>query len=183
MKYETTPTESREWHYTDKAAWGDGDWQEEPDKVQWTDEETGLPCLVVRGPSGALCGYAGVPKSHPWFGKDYMECTLKTPCDERYCGHAPDCNLDAHGGITFADSCSPRKDNAELGICHVIPGDEKVWWFGFDCAHSGDVCPSHRTRDDWRAFEDYDSSYKPIGYVKAYATALAAQLASVEPTQ
>lgn len=55
----------------DKSAWGDGPWQAEPDKMQWQDERTGLPCLIVRGPMGALCGYVGVATTHPAYGLSY----------------------------------------------------------------------------------------------------------------
>jgi len=63
---------TREWHFREgKADWGDGPWVEEPDKMQWQDERTRLPCLIVRGPSGALCGYVGVSEGHPCFEKFY----------------------------------------------------------------------------------------------------------------
>jgi hypothetical protein len=35
-----------EYLFLDKSEWGAGPWQIEPDKVQWQDNETGLPCLV-----------------------------------------------------------------------------------------------------------------------------------------
>lgn len=60
--------ETIENHTYDKAGWGEGPWQSEPDKRQWQDEATGLPCLIVRGPVGALCGYVGVPLEHPAYG-------------------------------------------------------------------------------------------------------------------
>jgi hypothetical protein len=49
----------------DKSEWGDGPWQSEPDKKQWQDEATGLPCMILRGPSGSWCGYVGVHPYHP----------------------------------------------------------------------------------------------------------------------
>lgn len=36
-----------EYRTIDKTAWGDGPWLNEPDKKQWQDVETGLPCLAV----------------------------------------------------------------------------------------------------------------------------------------
>ena len=45
-----------EYRTIDKSQWGEGPWQDEPDKIQWQDEETGLPCLIVRGHMGFLCG-------------------------------------------------------------------------------------------------------------------------------
>lgn len=61
-----------EYHTADKSTWGEGPWQDEPDKVQWQDEETGYPCLIVRNPHmGFLCGYVGVPPGHPAHGLSY----------------------------------------------------------------------------------------------------------------
>lgn len=77
--------EALEYRTVDKSNWGNGPWQNEPDKCQWRDEATGLPCLIVRGPSGALCGYVGVSEGHPAFGKDYDSVAA-----------------DVHGGLTFA---------------------------------------------------------------------------------
>lgn len=63
--------EARSWNSVDKSAWGDGPWQSEPDKMQWQDEATGFACLIVRDPMGALCGYVGVPETHPAHGLSY----------------------------------------------------------------------------------------------------------------
>jgi hypothetical protein len=60
--------ETKEYRTIDKTLWPRGEWDDEPDKMQWQDEATGLPCLIVRGPVGALCGYVGVPEGHPCFG-------------------------------------------------------------------------------------------------------------------
>ena len=84
--------ETIEYRTVDKSAWGDGPWQSEPDKKQWLDEETGLPCLMVRGPHGALCGYVGVPRSHPHYGKHYDHESI---------------SVEVHWGLTFADLCAP----------------------------------------------------------------------------
>jgi hypothetical protein len=120
----------------DKSEWGDGPWQNEPDKIQWRDEATGLPCLVNRGPSGAWCGYVGVPPSHPAYEVDY---------DDVYelAGGYPDGydRISVHGGLTYSRHCAHGPE--ESSICHVPePGEpDNVWWLGFDCAHSGDLAP------------------------------------------
>lgn len=129
---------TREWRWDKiKPSWGPGPWEEEPDKRQWTDPATGLPCLIVRNRLGGLCGYVGVPPSHPWYGRDYSSCTLPvaTPrgpregdqdglmaklgpewrkrqeeqlvCKEDYCAHTPSSIIEVHGGLTFADHCAP----------------------------------------------------------------------------
>src|SRR5207244_1179897 len=84
----------------DKSSWARGQWDIEPDKIQWPDEATGLPCLIVRGPIGALCGYVGVPKGHPLHGIDYSQ---TIPGSQ---GNRPEGLLNVHGGVTFADHCT-----------------------------------------------------------------------------
>ncbi|AMN41092.1 hypothetical protein [Rhodoplanes sp. Z2-YC6860] len=207
----------------DKTDWKRGPWNDEPDKIQWQDAETGLACLIVRGPVGALCGYVGVPAGHPFHGLDYGSCPQS--CGGDYCDHRPESSLDAHGGITFASGCSDlsrdrwekwrsRKpelerdakkypsgdaaqslkewtgcfDNyeawAERGharfICHTPgPGEpDNTWWFGFDCAHAGDICPS-MSRLGLRSMSgDYGEVYRDIDYVTAECQKLAKQLAA-----
>lgn len=149
--------ETKEWRHVDKSKYERrGPWDREPDKIQWQDESTGLPCLIVRGPSGALCGYVGVAEGHKYYGKEYENCPV-----------------DVHGGLTFSDFCQEDKEH---GICHIPgPGQpDKVWWFGFDCAHSGDVTPAFR-----QLFPLWDrgDTYKDIDYVRAEVSKLAAQLA------
>ncbi len=95
----------------DKSDWPRGPWDSEPDKLQWRDETTGLPCLIVRGPVGALCGYVGVLPGHAFHGLDYGQCPKGSECPDRteersWCDHTPESGLDVHGGITFAHGCS-----------------------------------------------------------------------------
>lgn len=163
----------REYRTTDKSEWRDGQWQDEPDKVQWIDNATDMDCLIVRGPSGALCGYVGVLPTHPWHGKDYSACTQTPQCEESWCDHTVGSRTSVHGGLTFADSCQ-HTDDESRGVCHVpLNGrSDSVWWFGFDCAHYGDVTPKH---DDGR----YDGWYKTIGYVNGEVCDLARQLKAV----
>ena len=116
----------REYRTHDKRDWGPGPWQDEPDKIQWKDEITGFPCLMVRNHSGAWCGYVGVAEGHPWFGKFY-----------------DDVEAHAHGGLTFSGHCQVEPDPAR-GVCHIPePGDpDNVWWLGFDCSHHNDYAPA-----------------------------------------
>lgn len=98
----------------DKSKWQEGPWQQEPDKKQWLDEETGYPCLIVRQiKMGHLCGYVGVPVGHPWYGTE------------------PEANV--HGCVTYGSKC---QDN----ICHAVEDgeDDNVWWVGFDASHWND---------------------------------------------
>lgn len=148
-----------EYRTIDKSTWGQGEWMHEPDKVQWQDKETGLPCLVVRHPgSGHWCGYVGVSNGHPYFQKHYA-----------------DCAVEVHGGLTFASLCDP-KEKPETGVCHIPePGeDDHVWWLGFDCAHAGDVSPAYDIKKYCAPWPG--ESYKDLEYVKCECEALAQQL-------
>jgi hypothetical protein len=157
--------EHRTWHTVDKSTWGPGPWQDEPDKEQWQDAATGLACLIKRNTFGALCGYVGVPEGHPWHGKGY--------------GDVP---AEAHGGLTYADSCQEGPEGHT--ICHVpAPGEpEPLWWLGFDCHHAWDIGPAMEARErerGWPSIHGLDTSYKTIAYVKAECARLAEQAASV----
>ena len=165
--------EKREWKFTDKSKWSRGEWDNEPDKAQWTDEKTGLPCLIVRGPAGALCGYVGVAEGHRFFAKEYSSCIKDPPCEESCYEHSPGAALDVHGGITFSDFCA---EDREQGICHIPAEGEpaRVYWFGFDCAHSGDVSPKYDGK--YGRIAEFES-YKPLQYVKNQCAELARQLA------
>lgn len=147
-----------EYRTRDKSDWPRGEWDNEPDKIQWQDQETGLPCLLLRNSVGALCGYVGVSSGHPLHGKEY---------------DYPDVNV--HGGLTFSDSCSLDPEESR-NICHrPDPGEpDDVWWFGFDCAHAFDRTPAserfvgiHRIESD---------RYRNVAYVEAQCADLARQL-------
>jgi hypothetical protein len=209
--------------YLPKAEWGRGEWNNEPDKVQYVDVATNLDCLILRGPVGALCGYVGVPETHPLFGTNYSGCAADPKCEESYCEHSPDRYLRVHGGLTFSDACHEptregwerwremvRASAAEVAqypngsaarrlrdhghliddfegwrqwgisafICHV-PAEgrpERVWWFGFDCAHYGDLCPG------MNRYGGESGYYKNRRYVESEIASLAQQLADIQPS-
>ena len=152
--------ERREYRTQDRCDWGEGPWEAEPDKVQWADEKTGLPCLIVRNRLGAFCGYVGVAEEHEYFGVYYMD--------------GPDEAIDVHGGLTYS---AFRQDfmREEDGICHVPdPGEpERVWWLGFDCNHSCDKAP--RELPYSRVMQS--GEYRDIAYVESEVRKMAAQLA------
>lgn len=164
----------REYFRLNKAIWGEGPWLGEPDKVQFTDPETGYPCLVNRGPMGALCGYVGVPEGHPLYGRPYG-----------------DVDADVHGGLTFSAPCSHEEDPAK-GICHIPePGEpDNVWWFGFDCAHAFDLMPDMlRLRKEIPALQElaekltpseFQDVYRTLEYVETQIVELAKQLKEAE---
>lgn len=159
-----------EYHYedVDKTAWGEGEWLTEPDKVQWQDKETGLPCIAKRNEHfGFWCGYVGVTRGHHAYGKHYDEV-----------------NVVAHGGLTFADRCQPHEDTEQgeaHAICHVVQDGENddVWWLGFDCGHYMDDMPGTRATLNALGGEVIRSDfgvYRTISYVEAEIKHLAAQL-------
>lgn len=151
-----------EYKTVDKSDWQRGEWDNEPDKVQFMDEATGLPCLIVRGPVGGLCGYVGVLEGHPAYRKDYGWEGI---------------DADVHGGLTFASACQPGAE--DHSICH-IPGEgesDAVWWLGFDCGHSGDLMPGMPARYSFGG----DGTYRNIAYVKSEIASLATQLKAMQP--
>jgi hypothetical protein len=106
-------------------------WETEPDNAEWEDKVTGYKCRIERhGDLGHLCGYVGIPKIHPLFGKHYDDACIQI-----------------HGGLTYADS------DEDWG--------GGLWWFGFDCAHAGDLSPKllmvllEKERYDFFRHEDY----------------------------
>lgn len=135
----------------------------EPDKAHWIDPVTDLDCLIHRGPLGALCGYVGVPRTHPWHGRDYDKVDVVV-----------------HGGLTYANLCGEGEDEGR-GICHVPePGrDPEVWWFGFDCGHAMDIIPGMLFMESM-GFEQR-GIYRTFDYVKTEVERLAVQLSVVEP--
>jgi hypothetical protein len=146
----------------DKSAWGEGPWQSEPDRLEWKDEKTGLPCLIVRTGNGHLCGYVAVPPGHPLHGLGYDACYDKA-------------DINVHGGLTYAEACQGK-------ICHVPePGEpDNVWWIGFDCAHSGDLSPGPRALLRQRglpiASYEWNDQYRTVEYVKQECKKLASQV-------
>jgi len=148
-----------EYRTVDKSTWGAGPWQNEPDKKQWLDEETGYPCLIVRNPVGALCGYVGVSRAHPAFEQDYN-----------------DVAADVHGDLTFSGFChEPEGDDHSQGICHLTEDGERVWWLGFDCAHAFDLCPSMAAYMRFMELSAY-GAYRDLSYVASEVQSLARQL-------
>lgn len=138
-----------------------GPWDQESDELDWMDGRTGYHCCVLRVPgSGHLCGYVQVPQGHPLHGVGYgAQITKKQPralfdgwflIDDDY--ESVGSLFDVHGGITFDGDLTDRDGH----------------WFGFDCAHSGDLCPKY---DIGR-----DGIYRDIAYVKRECASLAKQL-------
>jgi len=154
----------------DRTDWGPGEWDGEPDKMQWADPATGLVCLAKRNAHGGnWCGYVGVDATHPWHGKGYND--------------LPDYGPEVHGGLTFADKC--QQGPPEQTICHIPePGQpEHLWWFGFDCHHGYDMAPDSTAY--WRKagkleLIDADEQYRSLRYVRGQCEALARQIRAAD---
>ena len=136
-------------------------WKTEPDRVEWRSH--GLPCLILRGPLGALCGYVAVPPGHALHGAELD--------DERMW------SVPTHGGVTYTGKC--QEDGH---ICHVPqPGEpDDVWWIGFDCSHSGDLCP-RMSLHYLSATDQLGNVYRDIPYVRSRLEEMAKFLSEVQP--
>lgn len=125
-------------------------------------EHAGYKCVVTFNMMGIRCGYVGIPKNHPLYGKgysDYLEIKKADVGDRKISGIFPllaacldedeririEAYFSCHGGITFADG----------GENSNYPIESNLWWFGFDCGHCDDAkelelayerFPKHRGR-------------------------------------
>jgi hypothetical protein len=158
-----------------ELGWPSGEWDTEPDKVQWQDQDTGLPCLAIRHAYfGNWNGYVGVHASHPWYGVEREKI-----------------HVHVHGGLSYHGFSDPPEEEA-WGICYVPgPGeDPQIWWFGFDCNRGWDLSPLELLReqemrdwDPWLAVMRslgiaMDRQYRTLAYVQKQCCLLAVQLAA-----
>ena len=88
----------------------------------------GLKCVVTFSNMGHRCGYVGVPKWHPLYGKDYMDYLDIKKEDIEGKEVSIEAYFTCHGGITYSGG----------GENSTYPIESNLWWFGFDCAHYGD---------------------------------------------
>jgi hypothetical protein len=148
----------------DRAAlgWPPGPWDAEPDKAQWTDHDSGLPCLAVRdADEGFWCGYVGVPPGNPWHG-------VSNDLD--------DFDFEVHGGVYFAGSYDPEHEDAKnltrTGPDGQLLEDAGLWWFGFACDNSYDTFPGY-VKPAWALG---GGVYRTLGYVQRQCALLAEEL-------
>lgn len=115
-------------------------------KVESEFEHEGLKCVVAMMSAGHRCGYVGIPKEHPLYGKNYSDKSeylfMKDIEDEPLGKRSPISLL----GMAFSE----MSDNARIGYYFDVHGgityaggqnypvESDLWWFGFDCAHCGD---------------------------------------------
>jgi len=146
-----------------KETWPEGVWNNEPDRVEWRAEFNGktFPCLLIRNWLGTWCGYVAVDSTHPYYNKNYSEERIS--------------HLNCHGGLTYASFCGGS-------IYHIPLGEEedKVFWFGFDAAHSGDLIPGMPFREKLTLESLSWETYRDLNYMENQTDQLAQQLSEVK---
>ncbi len=95
--------------------WGSGEWDNEPDKLNWVDEYSGYECEIIRTPKmGHLCGYVVIPESHHLHGVSYDDIE----------------GVSVHGGLTFSDFRENEKYEVGFDCAHsgdIVPYTNKIY--------------------------------------------------------
>lgn len=151
----------------------DGVWMSEPDFMLWTCEETGYECIILRSTfSFSLCGYVGIPETHPLFSLHFN--------DDVFSEYMRSGKFQAHGGLNFSSEA--------VFSDHISQNFTKSkWFFGFDCSHLGDFSPAmkanHKKLNIASPFLNElanSGMYRDINYVKKEVISLAKQLKSAD---
>ncbi len=132
----------------------DKPWLNEPNALDFVDKKSGYHIALRRHPNLLhWCGYVGIPPTYPFHGWAYQDVGE---------------HVQVHGGLTYSHNSVP---GSECGA---------TWWFGFDCAHGGDLVPKLvEYQAEYRAIFPCDETYRNMEYVKNEAVALAEQLAAL----
>lgn len=93
-----------------RVYWKPGLWLTEPDLLEWRSPLVPYPLLVIRGGAGALCGYVGVPRSHPLHGRE-------------------------EGGQGLTESINWGLPSGGGPLFVPTGTSAGCWWLGFDCGH------------------------------------------------
>lgn len=101
--------------------------------------------VVVITPLGHRCGYIGLRKTHPLFGKRGLD-------------------LEAHGGITWSK-----------GEKYPLQLESGLWWLGFDAAHSCDAPDPKYTPDEARRDYHVHGTVRSLVYMRDELIHLAEQ--------
>jgi len=133
-------------------------------------EYNGLKCVIQRNRHKIWCGYVGITPDFSLYGFDYnmtipipdeikdkkinidklssvdffIHC-LKVKAGEASLDEFPiSVLIEVHGGITFSESALADGRTWNGKKCEKFYGNESdnLWWFGFDCGHSGDLIPT-----------------------------------------
>lgn len=103
--------------------------------------KSGLRAVVMtHDRMGHRCGYVGIAKDSPLAGKNY-----------------DNVDVDVHGGLTFGKA-NPK-----------YPVESDLFWFGYDCAHAGDLVPG-------LGYSDSEDEERTLEYCIDECESLAKQL-------
>lgn len=147
----------------------EGQWRVEPDKVAWTDQATGLPCIIRREEGGHLGGYVGLPREHPLYGYE--------------ADAIPAGLLSVPGGLDYAAPCDEHGPESRA-ICHVRNAHhDDLWWVGIVCNRIGDLIPDDAAHAQEAQRLGIRQTYRDAQTVYGVCTDLAAELVAVGDKQ
>lgn len=135
-------------------------WDIEGDEKLFLSRRGGLQCVILRHYElRHLCGYVGVKRTHPYAGLDLN-------ADEVG-------GLAVHGGVTWSKTKLP-----DALALHLNDQFERSvgWWFGFACAHAGDMTPGLDSKIRDRLPRFLRGAYRTMDYVQNECERLAFQL-------
>ena len=149
-------------------------------------KHAGLHCAISRMPrTGCLNGYAAVPEGHHLYGVEYSgEVVMKDIKELQFNGNyigllctdpvkaqagiiQMNMAINVHYGLTYSRDHLYNIEPDLLG---------KLWWFGFDTAHSGDLQPIQDEIS--RKYPHHNDTYKDFEFVETQVKSLAEQLSS-----
>jgi hypothetical protein len=132
----------------------DRPWESEPDNAEWVDEVTGYKCRIHRAEDlKHLCGYVGIPKSHPMWGQDYEKI-------DKY--------VVVHGGVTYSKTDEDGVHWVGFDCAHADDFVPALWLH--KTKNGTDIPSSH-----WEL-----GVYRDWGYADAQVRALARHLHFIE---
>ena len=157
----------------------------------WT-TEAGLRAVVMLTDMGHRCGYVGLPSTHVLYGVAYSQhtpylkmnmqrSTEKMGPIQLLCAAgkseaelaSPEYVFEVHGGLTYS------------GNGHgTYPVESELWWFGYDCAHAGDLPePDSRMGKVYAdmAFSQREGVIRTLDFCIDECESLAKQLSEVRP--
>ena len=142
-----------DYYVAPKEAWGPGEWDNEPDRIEF---ETGYyPSIILRNTYGSLNGYIAVKEGHPWFLQNYDQ--IRSSSLELSWASHEDALLPLPSGWTMA------------------------WWVGFTRSSYFDLMPALEVMMRREALQEQPSwlfrsprtTYKSIPFIKAQLQILA----------
>lgn len=156
-------------------------------EADWT-TSAGLRAVVIMTNMGHRCGYVGVTSAHPLHGVAYNEksraltmnmgrstekmspiqvlCAAGREPDEL---NTPEYVFEVHGGLTYS------------GGKGKYPIESDLWWFGYDCGHSGDAPAPGSLMAAY--YKNDCSIHRTLDYCKAECESLSKQIANVKSTE